>query len=96
MIKYNHEDWVSFKRYYNFTNQDIATLLGLTYHSVKNQTAPSKPLPKWALALIYGADLAFKHDLEMRRYPDYPHGYVRKNCPDFETLKGFTKNKQSG
>lgn len=89
MIKYKHEDWVSFKTYYGFTNQDIADLLGLDYNSVKNQTAKSKPLPKWAQAMIFGADLTFAYAKE--RVSLHHEPYMRKNRPDYETLKGFIK-----
>lgn len=32
---------------------DLATLLGMSYNSVKTLLAPSKELPKWAKTMIY-------------------------------------------
>ncbi|WP_278494911.1 hypothetical protein [Chryseobacterium arthrosphaerae] len=48
-----HEDWVKYKKERDMTNSDIATIVGLTPESVKNQTAPSKILPRWAVSMLY-------------------------------------------
>ncbi|WP_347219302.1 hypothetical protein [Chryseobacterium sp.] len=48
-----HEDWVKYKKERGLTNLDIATIVGITPESVKNQTAPSKSLPKWVVTMLY-------------------------------------------
>lgn len=48
-----HEDWRVYKKEKGLTNEDIANIIGITPDSVKNQTQPSKDLPKWALSMLY-------------------------------------------
>ena len=31
----------------------LAEYMGMSYESVRNQLAPSKPLPKWAKSILY-------------------------------------------
>lgn len=33
--------------------RELAEYLGMSYESVRNQLAPSKPLPKWAKSMLY-------------------------------------------
>ncbi|AZA91158.1 Uncharacterised protein [Chryseobacterium nakagawai] len=49
----NHDDWRKYKKEKNLTNDDIAKIIGITADSVKNQTQQSKPLPKWALSMLF-------------------------------------------
>lgn len=49
----NHEDWKEYKKEKGLTNDDIARIVGLSPDSVKNQTAPAKELPKWAISMLY-------------------------------------------
>ena len=53
MGKYTHKDFKDFKRAFKMRSPEIAELLGIEKTSVNNQTAPSKPLPKWAIAMIH-------------------------------------------
>ena len=53
MKKPTHKNFKEFKKAMNLKNKDIALIIGLTENSVKNQTAPSKELPTWAIAMIY-------------------------------------------
>ena len=48
-----HEDWKAYKKEKGLTNESIGKIVGLTSDSVKNQTAPSKELPKWAVSMLY-------------------------------------------
>lgn len=41
------------KKQLGLTNALIASEIGLTSDSVKNQTAPSKELPAWAKSMIF-------------------------------------------
>ena len=38
---------------FGLNNKAIALALGLKYESVKNQLAPSKKLPKWAVSMVF-------------------------------------------
>ena len=49
----SHTDWAQYKKERGLTNSDIAEIIGLSPESVKNQTAPSKPLPRWAISMLY-------------------------------------------
>lgn len=48
-----HDDWKEYKKEKGLTNEDIANIIGITADSVKNQTQPSKDLPKWAISMLY-------------------------------------------
>ena len=48
-----HEDFKALKKDLGLKNKDIAEITGLTVDSVKSMTAPSKPLPSWAVFAIY-------------------------------------------
>ena len=48
-----HDDWKEYKKEKGLTNEDIANIIGITADSVKNQTAPAKELPKWAISMLY-------------------------------------------
>ena len=37
----------------NLSYKDIAEMLGMKYESVKNQLAPAKKLPKWAVSMVF-------------------------------------------
>lgn len=50
--KMTHEDFKSMKKQLGITNAIIASEIGLTSDSVKNQTAPAKELPSWAKSMI--------------------------------------------
>ena len=50
--KMTHEDFKSMKKQLKLTNASIASEIGLTADSVKNQTAPSKELPAWAKSML--------------------------------------------
>lgn len=45
--------WRNLKQKYKLKNKDIANILGLNKHYVRNATAPSKELPTWAKAMIF-------------------------------------------
>ena len=47
-----HSDFKEMKRQLGLTNALIASEIGLTTDSVKNQTAPAKELPTWAKSMI--------------------------------------------
>lgn len=47
-----HEDFKSMKKQLGLTNTLIASEIGLTSDSVKNQTAPANELPAWAKSMI--------------------------------------------
>lgn len=47
-----HDDFKSMKKQLGLTNALIASEIGLTSDSVKNQTAPAKELPAWAKSMI--------------------------------------------
>jgi len=51
--KPTHEDWKAYKKEKGLTNEDIANIVGMSVDSVKNQTAPSKDLPKWAVSMLF-------------------------------------------
>jgi hypothetical protein len=38
--------------------RDIADLLGMKYSSVKNQLAPAKELPKWAVSMLFVSEVS--------------------------------------
>ena len=46
------EDFKEMKKQLGLTNALIASEIGLTSDSVKNQTAPAKELPAWAKSMI--------------------------------------------
>tara|TARA_R110002049_G_scaffold4063_1_gene29280 strand:- start:2874 stop:3071 length:198 start_codon:yes stop_codon:yes gene_type:complete len=46
MSDYN-DRFEAMKKHLNDTNQDIADITGLKMTSIKNQTQPNKPFPKW-------------------------------------------------
>ena len=46
MKSYN-DRFEAMKKHLNDTNQDIADITGLKMTSIKNQTQPNKPFPKW-------------------------------------------------
>ena len=48
-----HEDFKLMKKQLKLTNASIASEIGLTADSVKNQTAPAKELPTWAKSMIF-------------------------------------------
>lgn len=48
-----HEDWKTYKRERNLTNEDVAKIVGSTADSVKSMTQPNKELPKWAISMLY-------------------------------------------
>jgi len=48
-----HADFKEMKKQLGLTNAIIASEIGLTTDSVKNQTAPAKELPKWAKSMIF-------------------------------------------
>ena len=50
--KMTHEDFKEMKKQLKLTNASIASEIGLTADSVKNQTAPAKELPAWAKSMI--------------------------------------------
>ena len=47
-----HTDFKEIKKQLGLTNALIASEIGLTSDSVKNQTAPAKDLPAWAKSMI--------------------------------------------
>ena len=47
-----HADFKEMKKQLKLTNASIASEIGLTADSVKNQTAPAKELPTWAKSMI--------------------------------------------
>lgn len=47
-----HSDFKAMKKQLGLTNALIASEIGLTSDSVKNQTAPAKELPAWAKSMI--------------------------------------------
>lgn len=47
-----HEDFKTMKKQLGLTNALIASEIGLTSDSVKNQTAPAKELPSWAKSMF--------------------------------------------
>lgn len=47
-----HEDFKLMKKQLGLTNASIASEIGLTADSVKNQTAPAKKLPAWAKSML--------------------------------------------
>lgn len=47
-----HSDFKKMKKQLGLTNALIASEIGLTTDSVKNQTAPAKELPTWAKSMI--------------------------------------------
>lgn len=47
-----HSDFKEMKKQLGLTNALIASEIGLTSDSVKNQTAPAKELPAWAKSMI--------------------------------------------
>lgn len=49
----DYDDWKLYKKERNLTNNDIAEIIGITSDSVKNQTQSNKPLPKWALSMLF-------------------------------------------
>jgi len=53
-MNYTHKDFKELKKQLGLKNRDIALIIGLTEFSVKNQTSPSKELPTWAKAMLYG------------------------------------------
>lgn len=48
-----HDDWKEYKSERGLDNKDIADIIGMTTDSVKNQTQPSKKLPKWAISMLW-------------------------------------------
>ena len=48
-----HEDFKEMKKQLGLTNALIASEIGLSADSVKNQTAPAKELPAWAKSMIF-------------------------------------------
>lgn len=50
--KMTHADFKEMKKQLRLTNAIIASEIGLTSDSVKNQTAPAKELPAWAKSMI--------------------------------------------
>jgi len=50
--KITHADFKEMKKQLGLTNALIASEIGLTTDSVKNQTAPAKELPTWAKSMI--------------------------------------------
>lgn len=48
-----HADFKEMKKQLGLTNASIASEIGLTADSVKNQTAPAKELPAWAKSMIF-------------------------------------------
>lgn len=50
--KITHADFKEMKKQLKLTNALIASEIGLTSDSVKNQTAPAKELPAWAKSMI--------------------------------------------
>lgn len=50
--KITHADFKKMKKQLGLTNALIASEIGLTTDSVKNQTAPAKELPTWARSMI--------------------------------------------
>ena len=50
--KMTHADFKEMKKQLGLTNALIASEIGLTTDSVKNQTAPAKELPTWAKSMI--------------------------------------------
>lgn len=51
-INMTHSDFKEMKKQLGLTNALIASEIGLTSDSVKNQTAPAKELPTWAKSMI--------------------------------------------
>lgn len=47
-----HADFKTMKKQLGLTNASIASEIGLTANSVKNQTAPAKELPAWAKSML--------------------------------------------
>ena len=47
-----HEDFKTMKKQLGLTNALIASEIGLTANSVKNQTSPAKELPAWAKSML--------------------------------------------
>jgi hypothetical protein len=47
------ETFKELQKEFNLSYKNIAHLLGMKYESVKNQLAPSKKLPKWAVSMVF-------------------------------------------
>ena len=47
-----HSDFKEMKKQLKLTNASIASEIGLTADSGKNQTAPAKELPAWAKSML--------------------------------------------
>ena len=48
-----HDRFKQMKKALGLNNQDIADITKLNYNSIKNQTQPSKDIPKWLkLAIV--------------------------------------------
>ena len=50
---YTYNDWKDFTKAFNLKYKDIARILGLTPESVKSTIGKNKPLPKWAIAMVW-------------------------------------------
>ena len=50
------ETFKKIQKEFNLSYKDIAEMLGMKYESVKNQLAPSKKLPKWAVSMVFVYD----------------------------------------
>lgn len=49
----SHNDWRKYKKEKKLTNKKIAQIIGSTPDSIKNMTQTNKPLPKWAISMLY-------------------------------------------
>lgn len=48
----DHEKFKALLDELGLSYKELAEAIGMKYDSVKNQLAPSKPLPKWALTML--------------------------------------------
>tara|TARA_R110000796_G_scaffold60642_6_gene140298 strand:- start:15 stop:197 length:183 start_codon:yes stop_codon:yes gene_type:complete len=53
MDQTERETFKKLQKEFNLSYKDIAEMLGMKYESVKNQLAPSKKLPKWAVSMVF-------------------------------------------
>ena len=53
MYQTERETFKKLQKEFNLSYKDIAEMLGMKYESVKNQLAPSKKLPKWAVSMVF-------------------------------------------
>jgi hypothetical protein len=51
-IMTDHEKFKAMLDLVGLTYASLAEAIGMKYHSVKNQLAPAKSLPKWAVSML--------------------------------------------